>query len=68
MIVKAKVKEPFMHNGELLPKGKVVSLDLETAVNLMRVGTLERDEKAIAEMKKVWKSRAESIIKETEKL
>ena len=66
-MVKAKVKEPFMHNGELLKKGKVVELDLDTAARLMKTKTLERDADIVKQYKEKQIARAEAIIKDSKK-
>lgn len=68
MIVEVKVKEPFYKRGKLRKKGEKIKLDLETAANLMRVGTIERNEVVTEQIKKVWEKRASFLLKKSENL
>jgi len=68
MIVKVIVKESFIKRGKLRHPGEEIKLDLETAANLMRVGTVERDEAVVEEIKKVWESRADFLFKKGREL
>lgn len=68
MMVKVIVKERFIKRGVERYPNDEIELDLETAANLMRVGTVERDEGVIEEIKKVWESRANFLIKKGKEL
>lgn len=58
--ITAKVLKPFMYNGTLLEVDQEVDLNIERAVNHMRVGDVERNEDAIAEVKAYRQAAAES--------
>lgn len=58
--VTAKIAKPFMYNGELLAVGQEVDMNIERAVNHMRVGDVERDEDAINEVKAARQAAAEA--------
>lgn len=58
--VTAKIAKPFMYNGVLLEVGQEVEMNIERAVNHMRVGDVERDEDAINEVKAARQAAAEA--------
>lgn len=67
-MVKVIVKERFIKRGVERQVGEEIDLDLETAANLMRVGTVERDEAVVEEVKKVWEARANFLVKKGKEL
>lgn len=68
MIVKVIVKKRFIKRGVERQPGEEIDLELETAANLMRAGTVERDEEVVEEVKKIWVARADFLIKKGKEL
>jgi hypothetical protein len=58
--ITAKIVKPFIYNGALLEAGQEVEMNIERAVNHMRVGDVERNEEAIGEVKASRQAAAEA--------
>lgn len=58
--ITVKILRPFMYNGKYVEAGSDVEMNIERAVNHMRVGDIERDENAIAEVKQARQAAAEA--------
>ncbi len=59
--VQVTVKSAFMYNGTFVKEGDVIDMNVERAVNHMRVGDVERDEELIAKVKEDRKAKADAL-------
>ncbi len=58
--VMVTIKTGFMYNGTFVNEGEVVEMNVDRAVNHMRVGDVERDEELIAKVKEARTAKAKA--------